>query len=74
LLRTVAVRWYSVAARHDATGEMAGITQVTVDEEHPDWGHQGLTAVAINTALRYQVAGAPWQFYELPVSSVAPQS
>jgi hypothetical protein len=39
------VRYYSVAARCDETGELAGITQVGVDPEQPDWGHQELTAV-----------------------------
>ncbi len=45
LLRLSDVRGYSVAALHDATGEMAGLTQVEVDPEFPDWGFQGLTAV-----------------------------
>jgi RimJ/RimL family protein N-acetyltransferase len=38
-------RWYSVVAVHDATGQVAGLTQVFVDPEDPDWAHQGLTAV-----------------------------
>ena len=29
----------------EANGEMAGLTQVFVDPEYPEWGHQGLTAV-----------------------------
>jgi RimJ/RimL family protein N-acetyltransferase len=45
ILRQTDVRGYSVAALHDATGEMAGLTQVEVDPDRPDWGHQGLTAV-----------------------------
>ena len=45
LLRLTDVRGYSVAAVHDETGEMAGLTQVQVDPDHPDWGYQGLTAV-----------------------------
>jgi GNAT superfamily N-acetyltransferase len=45
ILRETNVRGYSVAALHDATGEMAGLSQVEVDPAHPDWGHQGLTAV-----------------------------
>jgi len=36
---------YSVAALHDASGEMAGLTQVYVAPEVPDWGDQGITAV-----------------------------
>ena len=39
------LRGYSVAAVADATGEMAGLTQVFVDPEYPEWGHQGVTAV-----------------------------
>jgi GNAT superfamily N-acetyltransferase len=39
------VRGYSVAAIHDATGEMAALTQLEIDPESPEWGHQGLTAV-----------------------------
>jgi GNAT superfamily N-acetyltransferase len=38
-------RGYWIAARHDATGEMAAITQVEVNPENPDWGHQQITAV-----------------------------
>ncbi len=45
ILRRTGVRGYSVAALHDATGEMAGLTQVRVDPDHPDWGYQGRTAV-----------------------------
>ena len=36
---------YSVAAVHDATGEMAALTDVEADPETPAWGHQLLTAV-----------------------------
>jgi GNAT superfamily N-acetyltransferase len=46
--RRVAVqglRYYSLAARCDETGELAGITQVGVDPEQPQWGFQELTAV-----------------------------
>lgn len=39
------LRGYSVAAICDATGEMAGLTQLEVDPDSPEWGHQGLTAV-----------------------------
>ena len=37
---------YTVMARHDATGEPAGLTLVEVGPELPDWGFQALTAVA----------------------------
>ena len=36
---------YSVAALHEATGEMAALTQVRVDPTVPSWGNQGLTVV-----------------------------
>jgi RimJ/RimL family protein N-acetyltransferase len=39
-------RWYTVAARSLATGELAGFTQVAVDPATPSWGFQLLTAVS----------------------------
>ena len=45
ILRNTDVRGYSVAALHDATGEMAALTQVEIDPGIPGWGYQGLTAV-----------------------------
>jgi GNAT superfamily N-acetyltransferase len=45
IVRLTDVRGYSVAALHDATGELAALTQVEVDPERSDWGYQGLTAV-----------------------------
>ena len=36
---------YTLAARHDATGELAGITQLVVDPAVPDCGIQQVTAV-----------------------------
>jgi len=38
-------RRYSLAAVHDATGEMAALTTVSVDPGVPGWGHQLITAV-----------------------------
>jgi GNAT superfamily N-acetyltransferase len=38
-------RGYSVAAVHDVTGEMTAFTQLEVNPEIPEWGHQGPTAV-----------------------------
>jgi GNAT superfamily N-acetyltransferase len=43
--RSGAARGYAVTALHDATGEMAAITQVAIEPERPEWGFQGLTAV-----------------------------
>ncbi len=45
ILRETDVRGYTVAALDDATGELAGFTQVEVDPAHPEWGHQALTSV-----------------------------
>lgn len=45
LMREGHFRGYSVAALHEATGEMAAFTQVMVDPEAPEWGYQQLTAV-----------------------------
>jgi GNAT superfamily N-acetyltransferase len=36
---------YSVAARHDASGELAALTGMAVDPADPGWGHQMLTGV-----------------------------
>jgi GNAT superfamily N-acetyltransferase len=39
------LRTYSVAARHDPTGELAAFTKIAVDPADPGWGHQMLTGV-----------------------------
>jgi GNAT superfamily N-acetyltransferase len=39
------LRYYTVVARCDKTGELAALTQIGVDPELPDWGFQELTAV-----------------------------
>jgi GNAT superfamily N-acetyltransferase len=44
-LRYGVVRGYAVAAMHQASGEMAGLTEVVIDPGNPDWGFQQLTAV-----------------------------
>lgn len=44
-LLAMGVRNYTVAAAHEATGELAAMTQLAVAPDHPRWGHQGLTAV-----------------------------
>jgi hypothetical protein len=36
---------YSVAARHDASGELAALTEMAVDPADPGWGHQLITGV-----------------------------
>jgi len=41
----IPARRYSLAAVHDASGEMAALTVMAVHDEVPDWGHQLLTAV-----------------------------
>jgi RimJ/RimL family protein N-acetyltransferase len=40
------LRHYSVAAQQQASGELAGLTEVSIDPADPDWGHQELTVVA----------------------------
>ena len=39
-------RYYSVAAVHGATGQVAALTAVSVAPEVPEWGLQNITAVA----------------------------
>lgn len=39
-------RFYTVAAVHDATGQMAALTDLSVGPEFPEWGFQQMTAVA----------------------------
>ena len=39
------MRYYALAARHDASGELAGLTEITVDPDDPGWGHQMDTVV-----------------------------
>jgi GNAT superfamily N-acetyltransferase/RimJ/RimL family protein N-acetyltransferase len=39
-------REYTVVARHDASGDLAGLTQLAVDPATPDWAFQQLTVVA----------------------------
>jgi GNAT superfamily N-acetyltransferase len=38
-------RWYEVAAMHDASGEMAALTQVFIDPVVDGWAFQDITAV-----------------------------
>jgi GNAT superfamily N-acetyltransferase len=38
-------RGYTVAALHDASGEMAAFTGIVIAPEHPEWAFQMLTAV-----------------------------
>jgi GNAT superfamily N-acetyltransferase len=44
-MRLQGVRAHTVAARHDASGELGGFTSVEVGPEQPDRGFQALTAV-----------------------------
>jgi GNAT superfamily N-acetyltransferase len=45
LLQAGYLRGYAVAAIADATGEMAALTEIAIDPEHPEWAFQQLTAV-----------------------------
>jgi len=38
-------RDYTIAARHDASGELAAFSEMFVYPADPAWGHQGITAV-----------------------------
>jgi GNAT superfamily N-acetyltransferase len=40
------LRFRSMAARHDGTGELAALTQICTDEGTPGWAFQQITAVA----------------------------
>jgi GNAT superfamily N-acetyltransferase/RimJ/RimL family protein N-acetyltransferase len=42
---TQGLRAYTVAARSQASGELAGLTQLAVEPDQPAWGFQELTAV-----------------------------
>jgi GNAT superfamily N-acetyltransferase len=44
-LQAMGLRTYTVAAVHDASGELAGMSAVSVSPDDARWGHQGLTAV-----------------------------
>jgi GNAT superfamily N-acetyltransferase len=44
-LLAMGVRHYVIAAAHDASGELAAMTELSVAPDTPRWGHQGLTAV-----------------------------
>ena len=39
-------RLYTVAVRHDGSGQLAGLTQIAVDPADPGWAYQEITAVA----------------------------
>ena len=43
--RLQGVRAHTVTARHDASGELVGLTQIEIGQEYPEWGFQALTAV-----------------------------
>jgi GNAT superfamily N-acetyltransferase len=47
-LRIIAqgLHYYTVVARHDASGELVAYTQLGLDPLVPEWGYQELTAVA----------------------------
>ncbi len=38
-------RWYNVAAMHEASGDMAALTQIEVDPDVDSWAFQDITAV-----------------------------
>jgi hypothetical protein len=46
ILVSQGLRCYTVGARSQASGELAGLTELAVDPAIPTWGLQELTAVA----------------------------
>jgi len=44
-ITAMGVRKYTIVAVHDATGQLAAMTELGVDPGDPRWGHQSLTAV-----------------------------
>jgi GNAT superfamily N-acetyltransferase len=44
-LKAQRLRHYSVAACHDGSGELAGLTQLAVDPGQPEWAFQEMTVV-----------------------------
>jgi GNAT superfamily N-acetyltransferase len=59
------LRTYAVVARHDASGELAALTEVAVDPADPGWGHQMLTGVTREhrghrLGLLVKIAMAEW--------------
>ncbi|MQA88210.1 MAG: GNAT family N-acetyltransferase [Streptosporangiales bacterium] len=58
-------RRYTIVARHDASGVLAGLTQLYVSEEHYGWAGQGHTAVlpehrGHRLGLLMKAAMLPW--------------
>jgi GNAT superfamily N-acetyltransferase len=45
LVTVQGMRYHSLAARHDATGDLAGLTQLAVEPDQPEWAYQLVTAV-----------------------------
>jgi GNAT superfamily N-acetyltransferase len=67
--REMGLRVHAIAAVHDASGEVAGMTWLAIEPDDPRWGHQGLTAVTrphrghrlgllLKTAMLKWLAGA----------------
>jgi GNAT superfamily N-acetyltransferase len=44
-VHAMGLRRYTIAARHDASGQLAAMSELSVDPDDQTWGHQGLTAV-----------------------------
>jgi GNAT superfamily N-acetyltransferase/RimJ/RimL family protein N-acetyltransferase len=77
------LRYYTVVARCDHTGELAALTQLAVDPEQPDWGFQELTAVTrphrghrlgllIKVAMLDQLAEAEPQLRRIKTDNAGP--
>ena len=62
---------YSIAARHDQTGQLVAITQLSTDPGNPGWALQAITAVAREhrgrrLGLLVKVAMLDWLTSERP--------
>jgi GNAT superfamily N-acetyltransferase len=84
-LRATGTQCYSVAAVHDVTGEMAGLTQLYADAAHPTWAHQGNTSVTkahrghrlgllIKASLMEWLAAAEPALEQVSTDNAAPNS
>jgi hypothetical protein len=60
---------YSIAARHDTSGELAALTEMVVDTADPGWGHQE-HMIAVNETLGYTILGPPNTLCRLDVATV----
>jgi GNAT superfamily N-acetyltransferase len=82
VVRAGLMRGYSVAAISGDGGEMAAITEISIDPEHPEWAYQQLTAVTrphrghrlgllVKTAMLEWLAAAEPQLEQIATGNAA---